>query len=123
MGLERIVALLEERGAPAGMADPHAYLLHAGEGAERHALFLSERLRDELPWLRLLMHCGGGGLKSQFRKADRSGAAYAIVVGEAELERGVVALKALRGDGVQEEVPLAELPGRLRQRLGSAGAG
>ncbi len=122
MGLERIVALLEEQGAAGGMGDPHLYFVHAGEGAQRHALLLSERLRDELPWLRLLMHCGGGGLKAQFKKADRSGAPYAIVVGEAELERGVVALKPLRGDGGQEEVPLVDLPGRLRQHLWSDGA-
>jgi histidyl-tRNA synthetase len=122
MGMERIVALLEEHGAAGGMGDPHLYFVHAGEGTEHHALLLSERLRDELPWLRLLMHCGGGGLKAQFKKADRSGAAWALVLGEAELARGVVALKPLRGDGTQEEIALADLAGRLRQRLGSDGA-
>jgi histidyl-tRNA synthetase len=122
MGMERIVALLEEHGAAGGMGDPHLYFVHAGEGTEHHALLLSERLRDALPWLRLLMHCGGGGLKAQFKKADRSGAAWALVLGEAELARGVVALKPLRGDGTQEEIALADLAGRLRQRLGSDGA-
>jgi histidyl-tRNA synthetase len=122
MGLERIVALLEEQRAAEGMGNPHLYFVHAGEGTGRHALLLAERLRDELPWLRLVMHCGGGGLKAQFKKADRSGAPYAVVLGESELERGVVAMKPLRGEGGQEEVLLAELAGRLRQVLGSGGA-
>jgi len=119
IGLERIVALLEAQGAPAGLGDPHCYLVAFGEAAESAAPLLAERLRDGLPWLRLLVHCGGGGPKAQFKRADRSGAAYALVLGEAELARGVVGLKALRGEGEQAEVRSEDLAAVLADRLGS----
>ena len=75
---------------------------------------LAERLRDALPGLRLLCHCGGGSFKSQFKKADRSGARVALVLGDDELARGVVGLKPLRGDAPQETLVLSEVPARLR---------
>jgi histidyl-tRNA synthetase len=63
------------------------------------------------------MHCGGGGPKAQFRRADRSGSAYALVLGEAELARGVVGLKPLRAAGEQEEIATGELAATLAARL------
>jgi len=117
MGLERIVALLEAQGAPAGLGDPHGYLVAFGAAAEAEAMLVAEELRDRLPWLRLVVHCGGGGPKAQFKRADRSGAGWALVLGEAELERGVVGLKPLRGEGGQDEVGRADLAAALAARL------
>ena len=117
IGLERIVALLEAQAGPVGLGDPHAYLAAFGAAAEAEALLLAERLRDRLPWLRLVMHCGGGGPKAQFKRADRSGAPYALVMGDAELERGVVGLKPLRGEGEQQQIPNEDIAAVLSARL------
>jgi histidyl-tRNA synthetase len=117
IGLERVATLLEEAGGLEGLGDPHAYLVSFGAAAEAQAPLLAERLRDTLPWLRLVMHCGGGGPKAQFRRADRSGSAYALVLGEAELARGVVGLKPLRAAGEQEEIATGELAATLAARL------
>jgi histidyl-tRNA synthetase len=108
MGLERLIDLL---GATTSVSPPllDAYLVAVGEAAQRAALPLAERLRDAAPELRVLCHCGGGSFKSQFKKADKSGARYALVLGDGELERGVVGVKPLRAGQEQEEVPLDSL--------------
>ena len=117
IGLERIAALLETAGGGEGRGAPHAYLVAFGAVAEAEALLLAERMRDCLPWLRLVMHCGGGGPKAQFKRADRSAAAVALVLGESEVARGVVGLKPLRVEGEQEEIRSDELAGVLAARL------
>ncbi|MCU0834164.1 MAG: histidine--tRNA ligase [Chromatiaceae bacterium] len=112
LGLERLVALVEESpGTPGPALD--AYLVAVGPAAEQRALLLAEELREAVPGLRLLCHCGGGSFKSQFKKADKSGARYALVLGDAELARGVAGIKPLRDDGEQVELPLAGLAGFL----------
>jgi histidyl-tRNA synthetase len=119
IGLERVVALVEGQPTPAG-ASPHAYLVLAGERAGLEGPPLAEALRDELPGLRLLSNCGGGNLKTQLKRADRSGAALALILAEAELQRGEVAVKHLRGDVPQRAVPIPELGRYLGQALGLA---
>ncbi|WFF42280.1 histidine--tRNA ligase [Salinicola endophyticus] len=104
IGLERLMLLLETLGlipdeAKGGV---DAYLLAMGDGAERQALLLGERLRDALPALRLQVHCGGGSFKSQIRRADRSGARVALILGEDEIANGRLTLKPLRDDGEQQ---------------------
>ncbi len=118
MGLERLVALLEERAGQVedGQA-PQVYLITAGEQSQRHGFLLAEQLRDALPGLRLLTHCGGGGFKSQFKKADRSGARWVLILGDDEVAQGVVALKDLRSDADQTHIPQAQLAESLRARL------
>ncbi|MDG4596758.1 MAG: histidine--tRNA ligase [Candidatus Contendobacter sp.] len=102
LGLERLAALLAAIGQPGADANPHAYLIAAGAAAQRRGLALAERLRDQWPALRLRMHCGGGGFKAQFRRADQSGARFALILGEDEVRTGVVAIKPLRDpDGQQ----------------------
>lgn len=121
MGLERLVALLEGRGARAHLRPgPDAYLIPVGEAASAPALGLAERLRTALPWLRLLTHCGGGSVTSQFKRADRSGARLALVLGEAELAAGRVTVKHLREDLPQESVAEDDLPERLTRLLAGA---
>ena len=83
-----------------------AYLLAMGDAAEREALLLGERLRDALPALRLQVHCGGGSFKSQIRRADRSGARVALILGEDEIAKGQLTLKPLRDDGDQQTLAL-----------------
>jgi histidyl-tRNA synthetase len=111
MGVERLVALLQEQGAGQGLNNPHAYLVLAAGAPQQQGMLLAERLRDEIPGLRLISHCGGGSFKSQFKKADRSGAAYALVLGEDELARGVAGIKPLREQAEQREVPFDDLKG------------
>ena len=113
MGLERLVSLMEARlEAGEVTADPNAldaYLVAVGAAAQGAAPALGERLRDTTPGLRLQCHCGGGSFKSQFKKADRSGARYALVLGEGELERGVLGVKPLREEGEQRDLTYDEL--------------
>jgi len=108
MGVERLVALLEEGGIEPG-EQVDAYLILMGNGAQREGLLLAEKLRDQLPELRLMTHCGGGGYKSQFKKADRSGARYALILGDDELAKGVVSVKNLREQIEQQEIVLDQL--------------
>ena len=106
MGVERLVLLLETlQLLPADLnraAD--VYICAFGEAAELAALALVERLRDELPGLRLLLNTGGGSFKSQFKKADKSGARYALILGDDELAARVVGCKPLRDDSEQQSV-------------------
>ncbi len=115
MGVERLVLLLEtlELVPDALNPTPHAYICAFGEAAELAALALAERLRDELPGLRLLVNAGGGSFKSQFKKADKSGARYALILGDDELAGRVVGCKPLRDDSEQQSIAWDALPERL----------
>ncbi len=99
LGLERVAALLQELGRVPEAAVPHAFLVMAGEAALEAGLAWGERLREACPWLRLVQG-GEGSLRAQLRRADRSGARYALILGEEEAARGTVSLKPLR-----EELP------------------
>jgi len=115
MGVERLIALLEEDGRLPEVARADIYLVQMGEAARREALVLAERLREALPQLRLLTHCGEGGFKAQFKRADRSGARIALVLGEDELARGEIGIKHLRDELPQEAVAVDRLVGRLAE--------
>ncbi|MEJ2553041.1 MAG: histidine--tRNA ligase [Gammaproteobacteria bacterium] len=101
MGVERLVALLEETGAAPACATPDFYLAVVGEEAERQGLVWAEQLRSACPEVRLVMNCGGGGFKAQLKRADRSGATFALILGEEEVRNGRVALKPLRQESPQ----------------------
>jgi histidyl-tRNA synthetase len=120
LGLERLVAMLAAAGQPGADANPHAYLIMVGEAAQRRGLALAEWLRDRLPALRLRMHCGGGGFKAQFRRADHSGARFALIMGEDEVRAGAVAIKPLR-DAQGEQITLShdQAASHLRAALDS----
>ncbi len=115
MGIERLVLLLETLGkVPAEIARTvDIYLCAFGEPAELAALALSERLRDQLPNLRLQVNAGAGSFKSQFKKADKSGALYALILGEDELAQQVVGCKPLRGQGEQQSIAWSALADHL----------
>ncbi len=111
MGIERMLLLLEEIGATAAQDCADAYAIVPGPGALAAAMTTCEGLRAA--GLSVLMHAAGaagwGSMKSQFRKADASGARYALVFGDDEVARGVVAVKPLREAGEQRLVPLADV--------------
>jgi len=102
MGVERLVSLLEGEQVPEERYQPHAYLVLMGEAAQQRGLLLAERLRDALPLLRLETHCGGGSFKSQFKKADKSGARLALILGDEELANNNVGVKFLREEAEQQ---------------------
>jgi histidyl-tRNA synthetase len=117
LGVERVVALLQQAGKAPAARRPDVYLVVSGERAEREALRLAERLRDALPGRGVWLNMGGGNFKTQFRRADRSGARLALILGDEELDRGVVGVKTLRGVGGQIDCPLALLPERIAALL------
>jgi histidyl-tRNA synthetase len=100
---------------------PHIYLIASGEGSSLQALKLAECLRDALPGLRLLAHCGGGGFKNQFKHADKSKAKLALVLGPDELAQGAVGVKFLDEDLGQVTILQEDLVAYLRQALGDRG--
>jgi histidyl-tRNA synthetase len=104
MGVERLVSLLEEAHMPLHHYQPHAYLVLVGEAAQSEGLVLAEQLRDALPQLRLESHCGGGSFKSQFKKADKSGARLALILGDEEVENGTLGIKFLREAREQQQL-------------------
>lgn len=117
MGLERLLELAEIGSGHKTGQYPHVYLIVAEEVAIKHGLLLAEMLHEQLPALRVQVHCGGGSLKSQFRKADSSGARLAVVIGESELAGGTAGVKDLREESPQETVVTADLAACLRRRL------
>jgi histidyl-tRNA synthetase len=93
------------------------YVCGVGAGADLAGLLLSDRLRSEQPWLRIQTHCGGGSFKSQMKKADKSGAVYALLLGESEIEAGQVTVKDLRGGTEQQTISQDELLGWLTDNM------
>ncbi len=113
MGIERVVELLRGAGVVPVARGPDVYVVAPGERAAAAGLARAERLREALPQRRIAFGRGGGNFKAQFRRADRSGARLALVLGESEIERGVAAIKHLRRDAEQIECPMAEVHTRL----------
>ncbi|HLV76312.1 MAG TPA: histidine--tRNA ligase [Marinobacter sp.] len=119
MGLERLILLLETLGLVPEQVnnDADVYVTAMGDNAIAPALAVAESLRDELPGTVVISHCGGGSFKSQMKKADRSNARYAIILGEDEIALHTATVKPLRSDQPQREVALAELTTELAKLL------
>jgi len=119
MGVERLILLIETLDkVPAELARTvDVYVATFGAAAELAALGLSERLRDEVPGLRLVVNAGGGSFKSQLKKADKSGALFALILGEDELAQQIVAVKPLRHDDAQQTVAWDALSAHLAAHL------
>ncbi|MGH8285900.1 MAG: histidine--tRNA ligase, partial [Steroidobacteraceae bacterium] len=117
LGMERIVEMLRLAGEaePAGAAD--VYVVATGEQGGAAALEIAERLREQLPGRRIELNLGGGNFKAQFRRADRSGARLALIVGDDEVARGVVGLKPLRSESGQTDCPVAGLAASVEAAL------
>jgi histidyl-tRNA synthetase len=118
MGVERVVELTRLAGQLPADPVPDVFVMAQGETAQRTALQLAEQLRDAFPGRGVLVHCGSAKFKTQFRRADESGARVALIIGDDELARGVIALKPLRGaESTQSEYPMAELGARVEELL------
>lgn len=111
MGLERLILLLETLEViPVEVSQIlDAYLCTMGEGTDIAGLLLADQLRQENCWLRVQTHCGGGSFKSQMKKADKSGARFALLLGESELAAQQITIKDLRTDAEQQTIAIAEL--------------
>ncbi|MCO2338542.1 histidine--tRNA ligase [Pseudomonas aeruginosa] len=122
MGVERLVLLLETLGViPAELNRPaDLYVCAFGEPAELAALTLAEQLRSAIPGIRLLVTAGAGSFKSQFKKADKSGARFALILGEDEVANRVVGFKPLRDEGEQQSIAWDALPEHLAACLAQA---
>jgi len=119
LGVERLVALLRATGFPFADPIPDVYMVLVGDRAERAGLPLAEKLRDSIPRLRLEVNCGGGSFKAQFRRADRSGAGLAIVIGDEEAEQRRAGLKPLRGREEQVDVAWDEIASHIGKLMDS----
>ncbi len=97
MGIERLIALIKESGGEPATPAPDVYLVHQGDDAARLAFRVAEGLRDQ--GIDVLLHCGGGSFKSQMKKADGSGATFAVIIGDDEAATGEAQLKPLREEG------------------------
>src|SRR5699024_7790216 len=113
MGIERLILLLEQQKLAINNA-PHAYVV-ADEA--QAGILLAEQLRTDNPELRVLTHCGGGSFKSQLRRADRSGAQAALIIGAEEKANKTVTIKPLREHSQQITVPQAEAAAELAKHL------
>ena len=104
LGIERLLALMESLPASEKEADLDVYLMMQGASSSLQAMQLAESVRDRLPALRLQVHCGGGSFKSQMKKADKSGAVLALILGEDEIQNNTVTVKFLRDNREQQLV-------------------
>ncbi len=105
MGIERILALMDENGAVGAHAIPDVYVVHQGEAAAEFSWKVAESLRDD--GLKVVLHSGGGNFKAQMKKADASGARFAAIIGEDEVVVGQISIKPLREAAEQIRVDLA----------------
>lgn len=119
LGLERLIALLDDERVEQAAQLPHAYFIMVGAAAERAGFRLGEQLRDSLPGLRLVMHTGGGSLKSQFKRADKSMAKLALILGDDEMQAQTVAIKPLRTEQKQETILQLQLAQWLKNYIES----
>lgn len=117
MGIERLCLLLQELAKVPAAKPLDVYMVVAGEQAELAASALAEQLRSELPSIKLQLHCGGGSFKSQFKKADKSGASIALVLGDDEAAKGMINIKWLRVEREQQTLEQSQLAALLAQEL------
>ena len=117
IGLERLVALLEAQSVELPVTKPHAYLATAGARASILAHAVAEQLRDAVPELRLIVDAAHGSFKAKLKRADRSGARIALLLGEEEARGGRIAVKDLRARRSQATVSINELAGHVARNV------
>lgn len=122
MGLERLISLLEQTRIDEYVKSPHAVMVMLGERAQMAGMAMGEQLRTQIPRLRIFSLCGGGSLKSQMKRADKSGAQLALILADNELDNNVVTVKSLRRHNIapdekpaQEQLSFNELLIRLKK--------
>jgi histidyl-tRNA synthetase len=119
MGVERLILMLQEMDlVPAELAQRvDVYMVHMGDEAAAATMLLAEQLRDQLPGVRVLWHCGGGSFKNQMKKADKSGATVALIMGEDELQAGQVRVKPLRGQSETQTVAVNDISAAVQMLI------
>lgn len=118
LGMERTILLVQQiKQDLIQLASPHIYFITDNDTAFKSAIKIADALRDQLPGLRIMMNCGNGTFKNQFKKADKSGAKIALILGEQELQNNVVAVKFLRENIEQTNIPHDALYDFLKQKL------
>ncbi len=117
LGEERIIGLMQVQNVQVQNQQPDVYVALVGERAEAAGLALVEQLRNQVNGLRVETNCGGGSFKSQLKRADKSGARYAVILGDSETEQQVAGLKNLRVEAPQVQVSWAQLSAELEKRL------
>jgi histidyl-tRNA synthetase len=117
LGLERLLALLEAGNIGIPVQQPHVYLVLSGQAAVQRGMVFAEQLRDAVPGLQLQSNCGDGSFKSQFKRADKSGAQLALVMGDDEVAQGNVILKSLRDESGQTTLAQQDVTARLQALL------
>lgn len=117
MGIERLLALMEEQGVSMDTPNPDVYFVTFGADAEEKGIYLAETLREAMPSLQLINNCGAGSFKSQMKRADKSGASFALILGENELKEESIALKSLRTNAEQEVIAFDQLADVLKNKL------
>ncbi len=119
IGLERFVLLLQTIGYSDVENTVDVFFCAQGDEAVKQSFAICENIRNDIPDLRLMLNCSGGNFKKQFKRADKSGAAYALVLGETELADGIIGIKNLRQESGQINVKLSELTNELKKLLGA----
>ncbi len=118
MGIERFVALYEACGGVAPPMHADVYIVAVGDGTAERAFAVAEALRDGIPAIRVEMNLGGGSFKVQLKRADKSNAQFALIIGEQELADERIGIKPLRSTDEQFSVALQELADTLAKKLG-----
>ena len=113
MGIERLLALIQECGKKIKQPVPNIYIVHQGEQVTDYAWKCAEFLRDE--GLNVILHCGGGSFKSQMKKADATGACYALIIGDDEVSAQEVIIKPLREPIEQASVALGAVTALIKK--------
>jgi histidyl-tRNA synthetase len=109
LGVERLLMLLQDNQLIPEKEFVDVYIVGEAEKGQTKAFLLAEILRQALPSLHVLANCGGGSFKSQFKRADKSGAKWALILGEQELQTNTVGIKALRGESPQQTQTIEEV--------------
>lgn len=118
MGLERLVLLVQEVNPNIPVKSAvDIYVVYQGEGTTLAAFELSEKLRSALPHLRTMLHCSGGNFKKQFKRADKSGATLALVIGESEMQNNQVVVKHLQGGAEQQILDVSQVIGYIKTQF------
>ena len=117
LGMERVVAMLESNPAAVSPVTADAYFVMVGDTALQQGMCLSEQLRQRMPQIVLHNGLGGGSFKSQMKRADKSGASIALILGDDECQQQMISIKYLREERQQEKIPQTELPAWLEQYL------
>ncbi len=119
MGIERLLALIEVSGKIPQTRAVDVFMIRVGDAAEQEGMRFAELIRNEVPGLKLQVNCGGGSFKSQFKKADKIGAEYAIILGDDEVSRGEFSIKSLRSEQAQKTLTQEQTITFLQEFLGS----